>query len=138
VPIQQTVLQQQTRGRGFYRLDDDIEAFVRTSGMVSGLCNAFIQHTSASLIINENADPAVQNDLERFISDLVIDGDSRFTHTAEGPDDMSAHVRSILTQTSLNIPVIDGRLALGTWQSIYLWEHRTSAHLRKILLTISA
>ena len=102
------------------------------------MCHLFIRHTSASLMLCENADPAVRRDLEIFMADLVPDGDSRFTHTAEGPDDMPAHVRSVLTQSDLNIPVRNGRLALGTWQGIYLWEHRSGPHARAVLVTIQS
>ncbi len=101
----------------------------------TGICQIFIRHTSASLMINENADPDVLRDLETFMSDLVPDGDSRFVHTAEGPDDMPAHVRGALTQTSLTIPITEGRLALGTWQGIFLWEHRHRGHTRKLVIT---
>jgi len=97
----------------------------------------FVRHTSASLMLCENADPAVMQDIETFMSQLVPDGDPMFTHIDEGPDDMPAHVRSILTQSDLNLPVVDGLCALGTWQGIFLWEHRYAAHTRKILLTIS-
>jgi len=100
-----------------------------------GLCNVFVQHTSASLMISENADPAVCGDLERYFSRLVPDGDALFEHDAEGPDDMAAHVRSVLTCTSLNIPIGNGRLLLGTWQGIYLWEHRHAGHHRTVVVT---
>jgi secondary thiamine-phosphate synthase enzyme len=96
----------------------------------------FVRHTSASLMLCENADPDVRRDLETFMADLVPDGDSRFVHTAEGPDDMPAHVRSVLTLSDLTIPVIAGRLGLGTWQGIYLWEHRSAAHRRRVIVTI--
>jgi secondary thiamine-phosphate synthase enzyme len=101
----------------------------------SGLLTVFVQHTSASLLIQENADPDVQDDLERFFARLVKDGDPLFAHDAEGPDDMPSHVRAALTQTSLSIPVIDGQLALGTWQGIYLYEHRHAAHRRRVVLS---
>jgi secondary thiamine-phosphate synthase enzyme len=113
-----------------------VRSVVEASGITTGLCHLFIRHTSASLLINENADPDVLRDLETFMSDLVADGDSRFIHTAEGPDDMPAHVRCALTQTSLSIPVMDGRLALGTWQGIYLWEHRHRPHDRQVVVTV--
>lgn len=134
------LLQQQiqidTRGRGTHDLTGDVQSAVRQSGVQSGICNVFICHTSASLMICENADPAVLRDLETFMSCLVPDGDPMFTHTAEGPDDMPAHVRSVLTQSDLNIPVIEGRCALGTWQGIYLWEHRHRGHRRTVIVTI--
>jgi secondary thiamine-phosphate synthase enzyme len=109
---------------------------VRESGVTAGLCHVFTTHTSASLMICENADPDVRRDLETFMRDLAPDGDPRFVHTAEGPDDMSAHVRSVLTDCNLTIPVTKGRLALGTWQGVYLWEHRLHAHRRRVLVTV--
>lgn len=109
---------------------------VADAGLSTGLCNVFVQHTSASLFLNENADPAVRRDLEVFFSDLVPDGDPRFSHTAEGPDDMPAHVRAVLTTSTLTLPISAGRLALGTWQGIYLWEHRRAAHRRRLLVTL--
>lgn len=135
--IRQEEINIPTRGRGTYDLSEQVERAVRSSGISTGLCHVFIRHTSASLIICENADPAVMQDLETFMQRQVPDGDPMFTHTAEGPDDMPAHVRSVLTQTGLNIPVTEGRCALGTWQGIYLWEHRLAPHNRKVMLTIS-
>ena len=123
-----------TEGRGFYDLTDTIQALLPRAA--AGLCHLFIHHTSASLVITENADPAVHEDLERFLGALVADGDPRFAHVAEGPDDMPAHVRSVLTQTELNVPVRGGRLDLGTWQGVYLWEHRTSAHVRRVTCSL--
>ena len=125
-----------TTGRSILDITREINAIVRRSRRDPALCNVFIHHTSASLFINENADPDVQGDLERFFSRLVKDGDSIFRHIDEGPDDMSAHVRSVLTATSLNIPTKDGRCDLGTWQGIYLWEHRSGSHQRKITVSI--
>jgi secondary thiamine-phosphate synthase enzyme len=110
---------------------------VRDSGVRTGICHVFIRHTSASLMVCENADPAVRRDLETFMAHQVPDGDPMFSHTAEGPDDMPAHVRSILTQSDLNLPVSNGRCALGTWQGVYLWEHRHSGHERNVIVTIS-
>ena len=129
-------LQVDTRGRGTFDLTADVQSVVRQSGITSGICNVFIRHTSASLMICENADPDVLRDLETFMSRLVPDGDSMFTHTAEGPDDMPAHVRTILTQSDLNVPVTGGRCALGTWQGIYLWEHRHRGHCRTVIVTV--
>jgi secondary thiamine-phosphate synthase enzyme len=126
-----------TPGRGTYDISNEIQAVVARSGIVTGLCHVFIRHTSASLMLCENADPSVMTDLEAFMQRQVPDGDPMFTHTAEGPDDMSAHVRSILTQSDLNLPITNGRCALGTWQGIYLWEHRIAPHQRKVMLTIS-
>jgi len=132
----QTELQQATRGRGTYDLTQAAQRAVSASGARRGLCTAFVHHTSASLIICENADPDVRSDLERFMARLVPDGDRLFEHTAEGPDDMPSHVRSVLTQTSLGMPIANGRLDLGTWQGLYLYEHRLAAHTRRISLTI--
>jgi secondary thiamine-phosphate synthase enzyme len=126
-----------TTGRGTYDLSEQVQRSVAASGVRTGLCHIFIKHTSASLMVCENADPAVMVDLETFMQRQAPDGDPMFTHVEEGPDDMSAHVRSILTQTDLNVPVTSGQCALGTWQGIYLWEHRFAPHTRKILLTIS-
>ncbi len=126
----------ETRGRGSVDITANVAAAVDASDIDDGLCHLFIRHTSASLMVNENADPAVLSDLETFMSDLVPDGDPRFRHTAEGPDDMPAHIRSVLTQTDLSIPVRGGRLALGTWQGIYLWEHRSTPHSRIVLVSV--
>ncbi len=134
--ISQHELQVSTKGRGTYDISRDVQRAVRDSGIVSGMCHVFICHTSASLMLCENADPSVRKDLETFMSGLVADGDPMFTHTAEGPDDMPAHVRSILTQSDLNLPVRDSRCALGTWQGVYLWEHRQSPHRRRVILTV--
>ena len=125
-----------TRGRGTYDITRDVAKVVSTSAARVGLATVFIHHTSASLIICENADPSVREDLEAFAARLVPDGDPVFTHDAEGDDDMPAHIRTVLTQTSIGIPVVDGRLALGTWQGLYLWEHRTSPHTRKVTVMI--
>ena len=125
-----------TEGRGTYDLSDRVQKRVAGSGIRTGLCHVFIRHTSASLMLCENADPAVMRDLEAFMSRIVPDGDPMFTHTAEGEDDMPAHVRSILTQSDLNVPVTDGRCALGTWQGIYLYEHRHAPHTRQIVVTV--
>jgi secondary thiamine-phosphate synthase enzyme len=125
-----------TRGRGTVDITREVQREVERSGVQSGLCNVFVHHTSASLILCENADPGVRNDLEAFFSRLVRDGDPLFRHDQEGPDDMPSHVRSVLTEASLNIPVRQGRLALGTWQGIYLWEHRHTAHRRRVTVTV--
>ena len=135
--IKQEEIRIATGGRGTYDLSQQVQQAVDASGINTGLCHVFIRHTSASLMICENADPAVMRDLETFMARQVPDGDPMFTHTAEGPDDMPAHVRSVLTQTDLNVPVSDGQCALGTWQGIDLWEHRIAPHDRKVLLTIS-
>ncbi len=135
--IKQEQIEVATQGRGTYDLSQQVQQAVQASGVSTGHCHVFIRHTSASLMICENADPAVMTDLETFMSRQAPDGDPMFTHTAEGPDDMPSHVRSVLTQTDLNVPVTNGRCALGTWQGIYLWEHRFAAHKRKVILTIS-
>ena len=125
-----------TKGRGTSEITDQVARAVRDSGIERGLCTVFVHHTSASLIVCENADPSVRSDLERYFARLVPDGDPVFRHTAEGPDDMPAHVRSILTATSLSIPVARSEVDLGTWQGVYLWEHRTEPHRRKITVSI--
>lgn len=128
----------ETRGRGSYEITEQVTKAVEAARIGNGLCHVFVRHTSASLMLCENADPDVRRDLETFMGDLVPDGDRRFVHRAEGPDDMPAHVRSVLTQSDLTIPVSHGRLGLGTWQGIYLWEHRTQAHRRRVLVTVQA
>ena len=125
-----------TTGRGSYNITQDVQAFVRESKIEIGLCNIFVQHTSASLMLCENADPQVRDDLETFMAKIAPDGDPMFLHTDEGPDDMSAHVRTVLTASSLTIPIRDGHCALGVWQGLYLWEHRTSNFNRNIIITI--
>jgi secondary thiamine-phosphate synthase enzyme len=125
-----------TRGRGTYDITRDVAAVVADSGIRDGLATVFVHHTSASLIVCENADPAVRHDLEAFVSRLVPDGDRLFTHTDEGDDDMPAHVRTVLTQTSIGVPVEAKRLALGTWQGLYLWEHRKAPHERRVTVTV--
>src|SRR5205085_251568 len=120
-----------TRGRGFYEITDAVAAWVRQSGITSGLLTLHLRHTSASLLIQENADPEVRRDLERFFSRLVPDGDPLFQHTSEGDDDMPAHVRTALTTVNVSIPIAAKRLVLGTWQGIYLWEHRLQPHRRR-------
>ena len=125
-----------TSGRGTTEITADVQRIVRSSGIAQGLASVFVHHTSASLIINENADPDVRRDLDAFFDRLVPDGDPLFVHTCEGPDDMPAHVRAALTATSLGIPVDAGRCDLGTWQGIYLFEHRHAPHRRKITVTV--
>lgn len=125
-----------TSGRGTRDITDEVQRVVAAAEVEHGLCNVFIHHTSASLIICENADPSVRSDLERFMARLVKDGDPIFEHTAEGPDDMSAHVRSILTQSSLSLPIAGGRCSLGTWQGVYVWEHRNRGHRRKVTISV--
>jgi secondary thiamine-phosphate synthase enzyme len=125
-----------TRGRGTYDITREVAAIVGESATREGLATVFIHHTSASLIICENAYPSVRRDLEAFAARLVPDGDPMFSHDAEGDDDMPAHVRTVLTQTSLGVPIAEGRLALGTWQGLYLWEHRTAPHRRRVTVTV--
>jgi len=126
-----------TSGRGTYDLTAQLQSAVKDAGVDVGLCNVFIRHTSASLMLCENADPAVMRDLETFMSRLAPDGDPAHTHTAEGPDDMPAHIRSVLTHADLNLPVRNGRCDLGTWQGVFLWEHRHAPHQRKVTVTIT-
>lgn len=123
-----------TRGRGFYDVTSAVQEEIASFGIKTGLATIHLQHTSASLLIQENADPEVRRDLERFFSRLVPDGEPIFEHTAEGDDDMPAHVRTALTCVNLSVPIAAGRLTLGTWQGIYLWEHRLAPHRRRISL----
>ena len=134
--LRQTIetLTVRTRGRGFSEMTRDVQAAVRQAGLATGLCTLHLQHTSASLLIQENADPDVRGDFERFFARLVPDGDPLFVHTIEGDDDMPAHVRTALTTVNLSIPIAGGRLALGTWQGIYLWEHRSAPHTRTVVV----
>jgi len=132
----QKTFQVPTQGRGFYNLDRFVQAIVTESSVASGLCHIYIPHTSASLMITENADPTVLKDLEAFMSRLVADGDAIFQHTTEGIDDMPAHTRAALTQTAVSIPILKHRLAIGTWQGIFLWEHRLKPHRRELITTI--
>ncbi|MEM7304750.1 MAG: secondary thiamine-phosphate synthase enzyme YjbQ [Pseudomonadota bacterium] len=125
-----------TRGRSTIEISREISEIVDQSAVNTGLCHVYLSHTSASLIISENADIDVQKDLETFMSRLVRDGDPAFIHTSEGDDDMPAHIRAVLTQTELTIPVSQGKLALGTWQGVFLWEHRMAPHTRHVTLTL--
>ena len=134
--IHQETIRQRTRGRGTYDITAQVQAIVRNAGIHTGLCHLFLQHTSASLIICENADPSVRSDLERFMARLVPDGDPIYDHTQEGPDDMPAHVRAILTKMEMTLPVSSGHCALGTWQGVYLYEHRHHAHERRVVVTV--
>lgn len=124
--------------RGLSEITDRVADVVRASGVRQGLCTLFIRHTSASLLIQENADPSARRDLERWLERLVPEGDPLYTHRSEGPDDMPSHIRSMLTATSLGIPILDGALALGTWQGIYLWEHRRYASDRQVIVHLAA
>lgn len=124
-------------GPGLHEFTHEITRAVGESGVREGLCTLFIRHTSASLTIQENADPSARRDLEAWLNRLVPENDPLYTHTSEGPDDMPAHIKAILTNVSLSIPIIDGRPALGTWQGVYLWEHRTHAGARTVLVHIT-
>ncbi len=133
----QTQISFDTRGRGTTDITADIERLVDAAGVLFGTCHVFLQHTSASLLITENADPTVRRDLEAWLQRAVPDGDSIFRHTAEGPDDMPAHVRSALLSTSVTVPVTEGRLALGMWQGVFLFEHRHAGHSRTVTVTVT-
>lgn len=132
----QTILEFQTSGRGTRDITDAVRQAVAQSGVQCGLAHLFVQHTSCSLAVTENADPDVRRDLETIFARLAPDGDRAYRHDTEGPDDMAAHVRSVLTGPELTVPVGGGRLLLGTWQGIYLWEHRTAPHRRKVVVTV--
>jgi len=134
--IDQTTLEFRTPGRGTTDITAEVARAVAASGIRKGLCTVFLQHTSASLILCENADPDVRRDLETLLSRLAPDADPAYVHDTEGPDDMAAHARSILTSNSLTLPVTDGRLALGTWQGLYLYEHRHAGHARSVVVTV--
>lgn len=132
----QKTLSVSTRGRSSYNVTADVQQVVAATGINIGLCHVFVAHTSASLMLCENADPAVRQDMETFMAQLVPDGDAMFLHQDEGPDDMPAHVRTILTHSDLTLPVTAGRCALGVWQGVFLWEHRTMGHQRKMIITV--
>ncbi|MBG55509.1 MAG: hypothetical protein CL935_00050 [Deltaproteobacteria bacterium] len=132
----QQVLHIQTTGKCLREITREVVNVVRVSEIKSGLCNLFVMHTSASLIIQENADPDVKRDLEYFLGKLVPENDLGYTHTAEGPDDMPSHIRSVLTNTSEQIPLSGGKMLLGTWQGIFLWEHRSIGHSRNVVVNI--
>ncbi len=126
-----------TSGRGLVDISERVESIVMQASRPEGLCTVFVRHTSASLLIQENADPAVLADLEHWLAKWVVDGDPVFTHRAEGPDDMAAHIRSALTQTSISVPYANHQLMLGTWQGIYLWEHRYAPHTRELAIHVA-
>ena len=130
-------LQLEVPGPGLHEFTEAAEAEVAASGVDEGLCTFFIRHTSASLLVQENADPSARHDLERWLARLVPEDDPLYTHTLEGPDDMPAHIRAALTATSLSIPVLGGRLGLGTWQGLFLWEHRHGASRREVLVHLN-
>lgn len=125
-----------TEGRGTYEVTERVDELVRASEVEAGLCTVFAHHTSASLVLCENADPDVRRDLEAWLARAVPDGDRLFRHTLEGPDDMPAHVRTVLTQSDMTLPVGNGRCLLGTWQGVYLWEHRHAGHHRRLIVTV--
>jgi len=127
----------ETSGPGLYEITDRVRSVVERCGLAEGLCTVFVRHTSASLTIQENADPAARHDLEAWLDRLVPPEDPLFTHTSEGPDDMPSHIKAALTATSLTIPCIEGELALGTWQGVFLWEHRRRAHSRRVLVRVA-
>ena len=135
--IEQQTITLQTEGRATINITDQIEQVLQASNIEQGLCHVFVHHTSASLIITENADSNVRRDLENFITRLVIDGDPAYLHDQEGSDDMAAHIRSVLTQSEITIPIRSGRLTLGTWQGLFLWEHRYHGHRRNITVTLT-
>jgi len=134
--IAQHTLTQRTKGRGTYNVTEQVQTIVRESGIMIGVAHIFVHHTSASLILCENADPTVREDLETFMARLAPDGAPWFEHVDEGPDDMPAHVRTVLTQSTLTIPISQGRCGLGIWQGVYLWEHRTMGHTRRLTITV--
>jgi len=127
-----------TTSRGCYDITNKLTSFVREQSVKNGLCHVFIHHTSASLIISENADPKVLQDLETFMAKIAPDGAPYWIHDDEGPDDMPAHIRSVITQNNLTMPIIDGQLALGIWQAVYLWEHRTHQHQRQVTISLQS
>ena len=135
MPVHQTTLTIRTRGAGTYEITDEVTRALAASGMASGIATVFCQHTSCSLVLMENADPTARRDLEAWLDRLVPDNDADFTHTLEGADDMPSHIKMALTRSSETIPFADGRLLLGTWQGIFLWEHRRAAHMRSLVLT---
>jgi secondary thiamine-phosphate synthase enzyme len=134
--VHQTTLTVRTRGRGLHEITGEVAEWVAQAGCAAGVVTVFCQHTSCSLVIMENADPSAQRDLEAWLERLVPEGDPHFTHTLEGADDMPSHIKMVLTRTSENVPVADGRLLLGTWQGIFLWEHRRARHTRTLVVTV--
>ena len=136
--VHQTTLTVRTRGKGTHEITDEVARALRQSGLRAGVATVFCRHTSCSLVLMENADPSARRDLETWLDRLVPEDDPHFTHTLEGPDDMPSHIKMALTRSSESIPFADGQLLLGTWQGIFLWEHRTAAHTRSIVLTFVA
>jgi secondary thiamine-phosphate synthase enzyme len=136
MPVVQETVSIRTRGQGTFEITDEVAKIVRRASVGSGLANVFCQHTSCSLVIMENADPTARQDLEHWLNRLVPEDDPEFRHTAEGSDDMPSHIKMALTRTSETIPIADGRLVLGTWQGLFLWEHRRAPHTRRLTVTI--
>jgi secondary thiamine-phosphate synthase enzyme len=134
--VHQAILTIRTRGQGTYEITDQVAAEVKRSKLTHGVVTVFCQHTSCSLVIMENADPSARRDLEAWLNRLVPEGDPHFEHTQEGADDMPSHIKMALTRTSENVPFADGRMLLGTWQGIFLWEHRRAAHSRHVIVTV--
>jgi secondary thiamine-phosphate synthase enzyme len=134
--VHQATLTVRTRGKGTYEITDQVAAVVRASGLRSGVATVFCRHTSCSLVLMENADPSARRDLEAWLDRLVPEDDPQFTHTLEGPDDMPSHIRMALTRSSESVPFAEGALLLGTWQGIFLWEHRRSAHARSLVVAV--
>jgi len=128
-------LEVRTQGKGLYEITDDVQSKIDKSGVRNGTVTVFVQHTSCSIVIMENADPTAQRDLEKFFDRLVPENADYFTHDAEGGDDMPSHIRTVLTRTSETIPIMDGKMQLGTWQGVFLFEHRRAPHRRKVLIT---
>jgi secondary thiamine-phosphate synthase enzyme len=126
----------QSRGKGLHEITGDVARVVGEAGVDQGVCTVFVAHTSASLTIQENADPSAKRDLEAWLERLVPERDPLYTHTSEGDDDMPAHIKAVLTQVSLSIPIVGGRMALGTWQGVYLWEHRSRPHARRVVVHV--
>jgi secondary thiamine-phosphate synthase enzyme len=137
VKVHQATLQVRTSGRGFHDVTESLREIVTAAAVTTGLCAVFVQHTSASLVVQENADPAVLRDLQRWMEQLAPERGATYEHDAEGPDDMPAHLRSAVTRSSEVLPITGGRLSLGTWQAVYLWEHRRAAHVRSLVVTVT-
>jgi secondary thiamine-phosphate synthase enzyme len=136
VTAKTSIITYETRGQGLYEITDHIVPFVHSSPVTDGLLTVFVMHTSASIVIQENADPSAKRDLEAWLCRLVPEGDPHFSHVFEGADDMPAHIKAALTATSVSVPVSQGRLCLGTWQGVYLWEHRRRSHVRRVALSL--
>src|SRR6266581_1899169 len=136
MPIHHDQLEVRSHGKGLYEITDDVQSKIESSGVQTGIVTVFIQHTSCSVVIMENADPTARRDLEEFFDRLVPEHAAYFTHRSEGSDDMPSHIRMVLTRTGETVPIVDGKMQLGTWQGIFLFEHRRAAHRRKVFITI--